>query len=172
MIDFIHHLKKPNMKKILFAILCAAAVLLGCNTGNSGNNKPVGTEETTAENTTSIQKCIHLDTGAFNEKVFNINADAEIYLGDKPAIIDFYADRCGPCRQLAPTLESIAANYSGKIYVYKVNVDNSPELAQHFNITRIPTVMFVSAEGETNTTLGVMDQREFESKITEFLGVR
>ncbi len=155
---------------ILFAVCCT---LSGCNSNEKKEKaaEAVSSEMQQSHATEPAEKCIHIDTEAFNEKVFNINADAEKYLGDKPAIIDFYADWCGPCRQLAPTLESIAAKYSGKIYVYKVNIDNSPELAQHFNITRIPTVMFVSAEGETNTTLGVMDQREFESKITEFLGV-
>lgn len=166
------------MKKGLFTAICillaVCCTLSGCNSNEKKEKaaEVVSSEMQQSPATEPTEKCIHIDTEEFNEKVFNINADAEKYLGDKPAIIDFYADWCGPCRQLAPTLESIAAKYSGKIYVYKVNIDNSPELAQHFNITRIPTVMFVSAEGKTNTTLGVMDQREFESKITEFLGVR
>lgn len=156
---------------ILFAVCCTFS---GCNSNEKKEKEAeaVSSEMQQSPTAEAAEKCIHINTEEFNEKVFNINADAEKYLGDKPAIIDFYADWCGPCRQLAPTLESIAAKYSGKIYVYKVNIDNSPELAQHFNITRIPTVMFVSAEGKSETALGVMSQSELEGKIAEFLGVR
>ena len=169
MIDFIHYLKKPNMKKKLFAILCAAAVILGCSTGNSGNNKPAGTEETTAENTTSVQKCIHLDAEGFKQKVFDINSETQEYLGDKPAIIDFYADWCGPCRQLSPTLEEIAQSHAGEIYVYKVNVDDTPELCEFFEISSIPTLMFVPMEGEPSISVGLLSKSQLETYIKDVL---
>ena len=65
------------------------------------------------------------------------------YLGDKPAIIDFYADWCGPCRRLAPLLDELALEYENKIYIYKVNVDNEKEIAETFGITSLPTIVFV-----------------------------
>ena len=156
------------MKKRLFTILCTAAVLLGCSTGNS-NNKPAETEQTTADNTTSVKKCIHLDTEGFKQKVFDINSGTPEYLGDKPAIIDFYADWCGPCRQLSPTLEEIAQSYAGTIYVYKVNVDDAPELCEFYGITSIPTLLFVPMEGEPSISVGVLDKSDLETYIGELL---
>ena len=75
-----------------------------------------------------------LSTKEFCEKVYDINADALKYKGDKPAIVDFYADWCGPCRAIAPTLQELAEQYAGEIVIYKVNIDNSPELAHAFGI--------------------------------------
>ena len=156
------------MKKRLFTILCTVAVLFGCSTGNP-TNKPAETEQTTAGNTTSVKKCIHLDTEEFKQKVFDINSETPEYQGDKPAIIDFYADWCGPCRQLSPTLEEIAQSYAGKIYVYKVNVDDAPELCEFYEITSIPTLLFVPMEGEPSISVGVLGRSDLETYIGELL---
>ena len=64
------------------------------------------------------------------------------YKGDKPAIIDLYADWCGPCRQTAPIMKELAKEYAGKIIIYKVNVDRQKELAALFNATSIPLFVF------------------------------
>ena len=70
------------------------------------------------------------------------------YKGDKPAIIDLYADWCGPCRMTAPIMKSLAKEYDGKIVIYKVNVDKEKELAALFNATSIPLFVFIPMEGE------------------------
>lgn len=99
-----------------------------------------------------------LDTETFIKKVADINNPEWKYLGDKPAIVDFYADWCGPCRMVAPILEEIAKEKAGELYVYKVNVDNSPELANHFNVASIPTLLFIPMSGEPVAQVGAMQK--------------
>lgn len=110
-----------------------------------------------------------LSTKEFNEKVYDINADELKYKGDKPAIVDFYADWCGPCRAIAPTLQELADKYGDEIVIYKVNIDNSPELAQAFGIRSIPAVMYIPLKGEPAMTLGARDKAKFEKEIATYL---
>lgn len=110
-----------------------------------------------------------LSTKEFNEKVYDINTDELKYKGDKPAIVDFYADWCGPCRAIAPTLQELADKYGDEIVIYKVNIDNSPELAQAFGIRSIPAVMYIPLKGEPAMTLGARDKAKFEKEIATYL---
>lgn len=110
-----------------------------------------------------------LSTKEFNEKVYDINADELKYKGDKPAIVDFYADWCGPCRAIAPTLQELADKYGDEIVIYKVNIDNSPELAKAFGIRSIPAVMYIPLKGEPAMTLGARDKAKFEKEIATYL---
>jgi len=77
-----------------------------------------------------------------------------VYKGDKPAIIDFYADWCGPCKKVAPILEEMAAKYAGKVYIYKINIDKEPELAGLFGIRNIPTFLVVPMKGKPSLSSG------------------
>ena len=110
-----------------------------------------------------------LSAQEFAEKVYDINAEALKYKGTKPAIVDFYADWCGPCRAIAPTLQELAEQYSGEIVVYKVNIDNSPELAHAFGIRSIPAVMYIPLKGEPVMTVGGRDKAKFEKEIATYL---
>lgn len=110
-----------------------------------------------------------LSTKEFNEKVYDINADELKYKGEKPAIVDFYADWCGPCRAIAPVLQELADKYGDEIVIYKVNIDNSPELAQAFGIRSIPAVMYIPLKGEPAMTLGARDKAKFEKEIAAYL---
>ena len=93
---------------------------------------------------TIINQVVHLTTEDFKEKVFNYETGKEWkYEGNLPAIIDFYADWCSPCKMVAPILEDLAREYSGKIMVYKVNTENEQELASVFGIQSIPTFLFI-----------------------------
>ena len=91
------------------------------------------------------------------------------YKGNKPAIIDLYADWCGPCRQTAPIMKELAKEYAGKIVIYKVNVDKEKELAALFNATSIPLFVFVPMQGEPQLFRGAADKATYKKAIDEFL---
>lgn len=91
------------------------------------------------------------------------------YKGNKPAIIDLYADWCGPCRMTAPIMKSLAKEYDGKIVIYKVNVDKEKELAALFNATSIPLFVFIPMNGEPQLFRGVADKATYQKAIDEFL---
>lgn len=91
------------------------------------------------------------------------------YLGDKPAIVDFYADWCGPCRMIAPILEELAEEYDGRIYIYKVNTEQESELAGVFDIRSIPSLLFIPMEGQPQMARGAMSKEDFRELIDEVL---
>ena len=107
------------------------------------------------------------------EKVYNLsdaNASSSLtYLGDKPAIVDFYASWCGPCRMVAPILEELAGEYEGKIVVYKVNTEKEPDLAAAFGIRSIPSILFIPMSGKPQMLQGAMPKDAFKKAIEEYL---
>lgn len=91
------------------------------------------------------------------------------YKGDRPAIVDFYATWCGPCRVLSPVLEEIASVYKGVVDVYKVDVDMCESVADAYGIRSIPTTFFVPLHGKPVKMVGAITKREIERQITEVL---
>ncbi len=133
------------MKQILLlTLLITGSVLVSCNGQTSKDQLK---ELTKKENK---MKTIHLNKIDFLKKVANYEATpGEFkYLGDRPALIDFYADWCGPCKAIAPVLEELAAEYDGEIYIYKINTEEEQELAALFGIRSIPSLLFVPMGGE------------------------
>ena len=111
--------------------------------------------------------CITINGDEFTKLVADLSQPEWKYLGDKPAVVDFYADWCGPCRAIAPSLEEIAKEYAGQLYIYKINVDNDPEIANAFNIVGIPTLLFIPMEGRYTVKSGSMPKEELVKLITE-----
>ena len=108
----------------------------------------------------------------FKELVFNYENDQEwVFLGNKPAIIDFFAGWCQPCKQIAPVLEELSNEYEGKIDIYKVDVDKSSYLAQLFGIQSIPTILFIPLEGQPEILVGGLPKEKFKKAITEILKI-
>ena len=111
-----------------------------------------------------------LGNGLFLKDVFDYEKSKEWkYKGDKPAIIDLYADWCGPCRQTAPIMKELAKEYAGKITIYKVNVDKQKELAALFNATSIPLFVFIPMKGDPQLFRGAADKATYKKAIDEFL---
>ncbi|MGE5420575.1 MAG: thioredoxin [Chloroflexota bacterium] len=118
----------------------------------------------------TINQVVHLTTEEFKKKVFNYENSKEWnYAGSLPAIIDFYADWCGPCKMVAPILEELAKEYSGKIMVYKVDTENEQELASVFGIQSIPTLLFIPKEGQPQAAMGALPKHTFEKVIKDIL---
>ena len=114
-----------------------------------------------------------LNTTTFKEKVFNFEASKDwAYKGDTPAIVDFYADWCGPCRSLAPILEEIAAEYEGRVKVYKVNTEESPELAALFGVRGVPSLLFIPKEGEPAMSSGFVPKDGLQTAIEDIFGIK
>ena len=114
---------------------------------------------------------IHLTETDFLHRVADYRAPhAEWhYRGDRPAIVDFYAEWCGPCRALSPILEEIASVYKDELYVYKVNVDRCEALADAYDVRSIPTTLFIPQEGYPVKMVGAISKREIERQIREVL---
>lgn len=114
-----------------------------------------------------------LDKKAFIEKVFDFEKEKEWkYLGTQPAIVDFYADWCGPCKMVTPILEKLSAEYAGKVAIYKVDTDKEQELAGSFGIQSIPSLLFIPLKGEPQMARGALSREAFDKAIAEILGVK
>jgi len=113
-----------------------------------------------------------LTNDTFKTKVFNYTESKEWkFEGDVPCLIDFYADWCGPCKAVAPILEEIAAEYDGKLNVYKVDTEAERELAGAFGIQSIPSLLFVPQDGQPQMAMGALPKETFERAIKEVLKV-
>ena len=116
------------------------------------------------------QEVIQMDRAMFIDKVCDYTQSQEwAYKGDKPAIIDLYADWCGPCRRVAPVMKELAKEYAGKIYIYKVNVDKEKELAALFNATSIPLFVLIPMNEMPQLFSGAADKATYKKAIDEFL---
>jgi len=108
----------------------------------------------------------------FLAKVFNYEKNQEWkYEGDKPCIVDFYADWCGPCKMVAPILEELAAEYDGKLNIYKVDTEAEQELAAVFGIRSIPSLLFIPMTGQPQMATGALPKDTFRKAFKDVLGV-
>lgn len=149
-----------NKRLTIWVVSLVALLLTACETKAINNDKK--------ENK---MKTIELTKADFLKKVmdYETNLQEWKYLGDKPAIIDFYASWCGPCKMVAPILEELAEEYDGQIYIYKVNTEVEQELAGVFGIRSIPSILFVPMEGQPQMATGAMPKSSFKEAIEQVL---
>ncbi len=160
-------IKYPTMKQIALAIVLVFGVsLIACT-----QTKEKEATSSVSANSDQTGKVIQMDKAMFLDKVFNYqaNPDKWIYKGDKPAIIDFYADWCGPCKKVAPIMSELATQYKDDIVIYKINTDKEKELAQVFQIRSIPSILYIPKEGQPTMTMGALPKAEFEKMIKDLL---
>lgn len=108
---------------------------------------------------------IHLTKGGFERRVALLNQSEFKFLGARPALLDFYASWCGPCKALSPVIDELADEYEGKVDVYKINVDEEQELAELFSIRTIPTLIFISRNGELKRLSGARPKVELRELL-------
>lgn len=113
----------------------------------------------------------HLTVETFKEKVFDYvkNSEEWVYEGDKPCVIDFYADWCKPCKIVAPIMDELAEEYKDQVYIYKINTEQQRELSRVFGVRSIPSVLFCPMEGQPQMTTGALPKETFKQVIDEFL---
>jgi thioredoxin len=150
---------KTIYRKAALAVTMMIA-LASCGNAGAQNNK------NTDGKAASVKE---LSTESFNATIYDMNAEGQTFLGEKPAIVDFTASWCGPCQRIAPILEELAKEYGEDIDIYKVDIDKNRELAKAFNISSIPAILYIPLTGEPVMTVGSRDKSKFKSEIETIL---
>jgi thioredoxin 1 len=113
---------------------------------------------------------VQLTAQDFREKIFDYEKEEDWkYKGERPAIIDFYAEWCGPCKSIAPVLEELAIEYSDKLIIYKIDTDKEQELSSLFGIQSIPTLLFIPMQGTLMVQKGALPKKVLKQVIDEKL---
>lgn len=124
-----------------------------------------------AQEKSNESKVQHITYQDFLDKIWDFEKNPEefVFKGKTPAIVDFYADWCGPCRKVGPIMERLAKDYEGRLAVYKVNVDREKDLAAAFQVRSIPMVLFIPLEGQPMMQVGAMAESEYKKVVEERL---
>jgi len=171
---------KHKMRKLIVILAFAVFTLQGCNSSqakNKGNDDNVSAPaRTVAQDSGEEGGSIKLTKEIFLKEIWDYeNSPREWkFKGDKPALIDFYADWCGPCKIASPILEEISKEYAGKIRVYKIDTQVERELAGVFGISGIPAFLYIPMEGKPAMDSGIARTKEetkqtFKDRIDKFL---
>lgn len=154
------------MKKLSILALALLTINTSCG-AKTQQQENTTTEQTTPQNGGTV----HLTKADFLAKVYNFekNPTAWKFEGKRPAVVDFYATWCGPCKMVAPILEELAKTYAGKVDIYKVDVDKEPEIARAFGISSIPTMLFIPVEGDPQSAVGALPKADLQKSIESLL---
>ncbi len=149
-----------------FIILISAILLMTTACSNT-----TGKQANSPEKSGAPGKPEYLTYETFLEKVWNFekNPQSWVYEGDVPAIVDFYADWCAPCRRIAPIMEKIAKDYEGRLKVYKIDVDKEQRLASVFQVRSIPSILFTPLQGQPMMQAGALSEEMYIKIIEEEL---
>ena len=162
------------MGKLMVSLMTAVVMTIGCKSQTTvkGSDKSIVKSEITQD----LDNPEHLTKQMFLDKIMDYekNPDKWIYKGNLPGLIDFYADWCRPCKISSPILNKLAKEYSGKIKVYKVNVDEEKELAAAFGVQSIPAFLFIPLNDKPVMSAGIAQTQEetekmFRKQIEEIL---
>lgn len=153
------------MRKFLLPMLLLI-VSTACSYSQSNQSK-----SSSKQKDKNNMKTIELTKADFISKVANyeVSPNEWKYLGDKPALIDFYATWCGPCKAIAPVLEELAKEYGDSIYIYKINTETEQELASVFGIRSIPSLLFIPMGEQPQMAQGAMPKEALKKAIDEVL---
>ena len=114
----------------------------------------------------------HLTLDTFKKKVFDFENNEEWkYEGESPAVVDFYADWCGPCKMVAPIIEELNDTYDGKVNFYKIDTEAEQELAAMFGIRRIPSILFIPMEGRPQMQVGALQKEAIVDVVKDIFSV-
>lgn len=151
------------MRLLLLVLIAGISLTTYAQTNSSKTEESAKTENKV--------KTIHLNKIDFLKKVANYEANPNEwkYLGDKPALIDFYADWCGPCKAVAPVLEELAKEYDGEIYIYKIDTEAELELSALFGIRSIPSLLFIPMNGTPQMAQGALPKNALKEAIDKVL---
>lgn len=143
---------------------------------NTTEKKSEADSSKNAEMTTTVApevtkgKVMQLNNVSFRQLVHDYKTNPQWkFIGDKPSIIDFYADWCAPCRRIAPILDELAIEYSDYITIYKVNVDYEAELASVYNIQSLPSLLFVPMNADPVLQIGAYSKMDYKNMIENIL---
>lgn len=152
------------MNRLLTISLLLVILLSACGSSENTNTK----YSSSTDETSLIE---HLTYNSFKEKVwdFEKNPNEWVYKSDQPAIIDFYADWCKPCKAIAPYMEEIATKYEGIIKVYKIDTQNEKKLTKVFGIRGIPAVMFIPVNGQPMKQIGALPKEEYMNRAKDLI---
>jgi thioredoxin len=160
------------MKHLFLITVIVFFTLNSCNSGQAkANNDSPEQKEVVAQPavkaTSSQSGSVNLTKDIFLKQVWDYQSSPRewIYKGDKPALIDFYADWCGPCKIASPILDEISKEYSGKIYVYKIDTQVERELASVFGISGIPAFLYIPVNGKPVMMSGIARSKEDTKKM-------
>ena len=144
------------MKKLMLICCLAVMLMAGCN------KKPDKSQTVQAnEQAVSSDKASDTMQPPIPQDLIPVTG---------PTVVDFYATWCGPCKQLAPRLETLEKRYQGRVTFLRIDVDEQPELAQAFQVESIPMLFYITPAGVVDASLGLVEESEIEGKIASMLG--
>ena len=164
------------MKKVILSLALISAGIFStyaCSAKASSTTASTETaaapSEAAADDKAAEGAIKHIDAAYLRKFIWDYKEEPTkfVFKGSRPAIVDFYADWCGPCRRLGPKLEAAAKKYAGKIDVYKINIDKEPELANLFGVQSIPMCLFIPMKGTPVQTVGELTPDQIEESISQ-----
>lgn len=153
------------MKKIVGLLALACVIFAGSIFAQTGTKVKQNTKTQTKDE--NYGKVVYLTAEQFKKDVYDYTANPKewVYNGKLPCVIDFYADWCRPCRIVGPIMDTLAAEFAGKLIVYKISVDKEKELAQVFGVSSIPLVLLSPVKGQPTAQAGALSKEQYIEMI-------